>query len=103
MLDHKPPQLSITVTMGVTVIYYCIPQVFHMDELIHSSQCFDETKAILTSTLENQESPGGAVIKNSPANAGDARDFGFDPWVEKTPWRRAWQPTPVFLPGEIRG
>ena len=25
---------------------------------------------------------------------------GFDPWVGKTPWRRAWQPTPVFLPGE---
>ena len=28
---------------------------------------------------------------------------GFDPWVGKTPWRRAWQPTPVFLPGESRG
>ena len=26
--------------------------------------------------------------------------FGFDPWVGKIPWRRAWQPTPVFLPGE---
>ena len=28
---------------------------------------------------------------------------GFDPWVGKTPWRRKWQPTPVFLPGESRG
>ena len=25
---------------------------------------------------------------------------GFNPWVGKIPWRRAWQPTPVFLPGE---
>ena len=25
---------------------------------------------------------------------------GFDPWVGKIPCRRAWQPTPVFLPGE---
>ena len=25
------------------------------------------------------------------------------PWVGKIPWRRAWQPTPVFLPGESRG
>ena len=25
---------------------------------------------------------------------------GFDPWVGKISWRRAWQPTPVFLPGE---
>ena len=24
----------------------------------------------------------------------------FDPWVGKIPWSRAWQPTPVFLPGE---
>ena len=26
--------------------------------------------------------------------------LGFDPWVGKNPWSRAWQPTPVFLPGE---
>ena len=42
------------------------------------------------------------VIKNLPANAGDLR-HGFDPWVGKIPWRRAWQPTPVFLPGEFLG
>ena len=28
------------------------------------------------------------------------RSLGFDPWVGKIPWRRAWQPTPVFLPGK---
>ena len=27
----------------------------------------------------------------------------FDPWVRKIPWRREWQPTPVFLPGEFQG
>ena len=27
----------------------------------------------------------------------------FDPWVEKIPWRRRWQPTPVLLPGESHG
>ena len=27
----------------------------------------------------------------------------FDPWVGKIPWRRAWQPTPVYLPGESHG
>ena len=26
-----------------------------------------------------------------------------DPWVGKIPWRRKWQPTPVFLPGESHG
>ena len=38
------------------------------------------------------------VVKNPPASAGDRS--GFDPWVGKIPWRRAWQPTPVSLPGE---
>ena len=27
----------------------------------------------------------------------------FTPWVGKILWRRAWQPTPVFLPGEFYG
>ena len=27
----------------------------------------------------------------------------FDPWVGKIPWRRKWQPTPVFLPGKFHG
>ena len=27
----------------------------------------------------------------------------FGPWVRKIPWRKAWQPTLVFLPGEIHG
>ena len=28
---------------------------------------------------------------------------GFNSWVRKIPWRRKWQPTPVFLPGESHG
>ena len=28
---------------------------------------------------------------------------GCHPWVGKIPWRRIWQPTPVFLPREFRG
>ena len=31
------------------------------------------------------------------------RRGSFDPWVGKIPWRRKWQPTPVFLPGECHG
>ena len=27
----------------------------------------------------------------------------FDPWIGETLWRKAWQPTPVFLPGEVHG
>ena len=28
---------------------------------------------------------------------------GFNPWLVKIPWRRTWQLTPVFLPGESHG
>ena len=38
--------------------------------------------------------------KESACNAGD---IGSIPWVGKIPWRRKWQPTPVFLPGEFHG
>jgi len=44
--------------------------------------------------------PGGSDGKASACNAGDLE---FDPWVGKIPWRRKWQPTPVFLPGKSHG
>ena len=32
-----------------------------------------------------------------------SRTPGFDPWVGKIPWRREWQPSPVFLTGKFHG
>ena len=42
------------------------------------------------------------VVKSLPGNAGDKR-LRFDLWVGKIPWRRARQPTLVFLPGASHG
>ena len=39
------------------------------------------------------------MAKNLPA----MQETWFDSWVGKIPWRRAWQPTAVFLPGESHG
>ena len=39
------------------------------------------------------------VVRNSPAHAGDLRD-PVRSLSQEDPWRRTWQPTPVFLPGE---
>ena len=50
--------------------------------------------------------PGDSVGKNPAANAGDAGSILHTQeksWVGKILWRRAWQPTPVFLPGESHG
>jgi len=45
------------------------------------------------------------VVKNPPAHAREVRDIprGSVPWYRRSPWRRAWQPAPVFLPTESHG
>ena len=47
--------------------------------------------------------PGGASGKKPTCQCRRCNRRGFDPWVGKIPWRRVWQPTPVFLPGESPG
>jgi len=47
--------------------------------------------------------PDGASGKEPASQCRKCKGWGFDPWVGKIPWRRAWQPTPVFLPGESQG
>ena len=37
------------------------------------------------------------TVKNLPAK------LGFSPWIGTIPWRKEWQPTLVFLPGELYG
>ena len=40
---------------------------------------------------------------SSKQSACQCRSYRFDPWVGKIPWRRKWQPSPVFLPGKSHG
>ena len=47
--------------------------------------------------------PHGASGKEPACQCSRCKRREFDPWVGKIPWRKAWQPTPVFLPGESRG
>ena len=44
----------------------------------------------------------GASCKEPACQGRRCKRFGFNPWVGNDPWRRAWQPTPVYLPGESR-
>ena len=46
---------------------------------------------------------GGANGKELACQCKRHKRRGFDPWVGKIPWKRAWQPTPVFLPEEFHG
>ena len=43
------------------------------------------------------------MVKNPTAKAGDLGDMSSIPGLGRSPGGRAWQPTPVFLPGESHG
>ena len=44
-----------------------------------------------------------SLVAQTVKNLSAIRRPGFNPWVRKIPWRRAWQPTPVLLPAESHG
>ena len=44
--------------------------------------------------------PGPLVVKEPTCQCRRPERHKFSPWVGKIPWRRKWQPTPVFLPGK---
>ena len=47
--------------------------------------------------------PGGASGKEPACQCRRHKRHGLNLWVGGIPWRRAWQPSPVFLPGESHG
>ena len=57
----------------------------------------------LRTTVSEGASQVVPVVKNPPANARDIRDPSSIPGSGRFPWRKKWQPTPVFLPRESHG
>ena len=47
--------------------------------------------------------PGGSAGEAPACQCRRCKRCRFDPWVRKTPWRRKWQPAPVFLTGKFHG
>ena len=47
--------------------------------------------------------PGGTSGKVPACQCRRHKTCGFDPWVRKIPWKKEWQLTLVFLPGEFHG
>ena len=47
--------------------------------------------------------PDGSEDKKSACNARDTGDSGSIPGLRRSPWRKKWQPPPVFLPGQSHG
>ena len=69
-----------------------------------SDQCYDLLIFFSSMSAKTMPSfPGGTSGKESTCQSRRCRRCGFDPWVRKIPWRRKWQPTPVFLPEKFHG
>ena len=60
----------------------------------------EQEPAFVDSSVVSEGFPGDASGKGPTCQCRRHRRCGFDPWVSKMPWRRKWQPSPVFLPGE---
>ena len=53
--------------------------------------------------LHSGDFPGASASKESTCQWRRHRKHRFHPWVRNIPWRRKWQPAPVFLPGKSCG
>ena len=97
------PKLKIKKTFGAKwlekqcgVIYLKVPISLICSEI---SSITSKRSHILTS----RGFPSGTSGKEPCCQCRRRTRHGFDPWVRKIPWRRAWPPAPVFLPGEPQG
>ena len=71
-----------------------------------NSVALAEGQIYRTTNRESRNKPSSTelIIFDMPANAGDVRDMGLIPGSGRFPGGgRAWQPTPVFLPGKSHG
>ena len=71
-----------------------------MQRLVFLLICSYYSKDIYRYVLIVLGFPGGSDGKESACNAGD---LGLNPGLGRSPWRREWPPTPVFLPGDSHG
>ena len=61
---------------------------------------FESSLNVLDDSPLPEDFPGGASGEESACQCRRHERRGFGPWVRKSPWRREWQPTPVFLRGK---
>ena len=66
----------------------------------NSQKWFSHSITTFIIIIYNYGFPGGTSGKETACQCCEHKRCGFHPWVGKIPWRTAWKPTPVLLPGE---
>ena len=85
----------------VLILNYSLPRT--MIFKLFGPKLTEITEIHLISSLCTHTRPGGASGEEPACQGRRENRCRFDPWAGKIPWRRAWQPSPVFLPGESHG
>ena len=71
------------------------------EQLRERQKAFPESAGLKCLQLKTiQGSPRGLSGKESTCQCGRHRRLRFDPFVGKSTWKRSWQPTAAFLPGQ---
>ena len=89
--------------------YFCILVLLEKFHLVlyfpFAPQIWGACSSVGKESVCNAGDPGS--IPGSGRSPGEGRGYlrvrgrpGFDPWVGKIPWRKTWEPTSLFLPGE---
>ena len=82
-------------------------RIYHPDSELLFLLCFRRDPSTCTLSAFRQSRTVLKDVTSQAAQWGEStcqsRRHRFDYWVRKIPWRRKWQPTPIFLPGKSCG
>ena len=71
--------------------------------LLHGLDLFHRLVSFDLNHVDLWASEVALVVKNWPASAGDLSEASSNPGSGRFPWRRRWEPTPIFLPRKFHG
>ena len=102
------PNFSV-IPLGLQWLYRCGLLSWSSHPLLQSYSCRLQTRGeggpcvlCFTCAALTGDFPGGSAVRIRLQRR-RRRRHRWDSWVRKIPWRREWQPTPVFLPGKFHG
>ena len=87
----------------VSIWHFVCPYLRNQKQFIEFTSSITTLGNILHLVITAFGLPRWLSGKESASQWRSLRRHMFEPWLGKIPWRREWQPTPVFLPGESHG
>ena len=79
------------------------PREFHEQRILAGYSLWGHKESDTVERLSYSHIPGGTSSKESICQCRRHKKLEFDPWVRNIPWKREWQPTPIYLPGKSHG